>query len=117
MLYEVITSVHTTTFEDYYQNGHKIAGTHITTNGGVMDNLLTFNVKVNDGKVTKLNGDVIRYTQNTSRTWITGDETPLNIWDDEYEMSGIQTGVSSKGVNYKLEIIKPLHFVVRNNFV
>lgn len=110
--YKEEESVHTTTFENYYQNGNRIEGIHTTTNIGQVDGLHTFNVEIKDGKVTTPEGKVVYYTQNTTRTWLTGDDTPLYIWDDEYKIVGVQSGVSSKGVDYSLEITDPLHVVV-----
>ena len=110
--YSEINSTHTTTFNNYYQNDHKIEGTHVAKNLGLVNNALKFSVDITDGKVTTPDNEVILYTQNTTRTWIAGGETPLNIWDDEYKISGTQSGVSSKGIKYNMGIVKPLHFVV-----
>lgn len=105
-------SVHSTTYEDFYQNGYKIDGTHVATNVGLIEGEgLRFNVTVTNGKVTK-DGAVIEYSQNTTRTWVVGSDTPLDIWDDEYTLTGSQNGVSSKGVKYALTITEPLYFVV-----
>ncbi|MBS2098073.1 hypothetical protein [Carboxylicivirga linearis] len=110
--YRTEGSVHTTTFEDYYQNGYKVEGTHIATNNGNAEGEgLQFNVVISDGKVTK-DGAVIEYQQNSTRTWKEGADTPFNIWDDEYALDGTQKGVSSKGVEYALSITEPLYFKV-----
>lgn len=110
--YRVAHSVHATSFENYYQNNNKIEGTHIATNLGLVDGFLNYDVEVKNGKLTTPEGKVILYTQQTTRTWIAGDDTPLYIWDDEYELDGSQTGVSSKGVNYTLQITEPLYFIM-----
>ncbi|HEX9600098.1 MAG TPA: hypothetical protein VF985_01280 [Mariniflexile sp.] len=57
-------------------------------------------------------GKTINYTENSTRTWIAGSDTPFNIWDDEYMLDGTQSGVSSKGVEYSLTIEESLHFVL-----
>jgi hypothetical protein len=62
----------------------------------------SFSVVINNGKLTTPDGKVVEYTQNTTSTWIEGDDTPLNIFDDVYEISGTQAGKSSKGVNFTL---------------
>jgi hypothetical protein len=110
--YSQTNSTHTTTFNNYYQNDHKIEGTHVAKNLGLFNEALKFSVNISDGKVTTPEGDVIRYTQSTERTWVAGGTTPLNVWDDEYDLSGTMSGVSSKGVNYTMQIIEPLHFIV-----
>nr|WP_321450652.1 hypothetical protein [uncultured Carboxylicivirga sp.] len=110
--YRTEGSVHTTSFDNFYQNGYKIEGTHVATNNGnVSDEGLQFNVTITGGKISK--GDaVINFKQNSTRTWVAGSDTPLNIWDDEYTLDGTQTGVSSKGVTYAMSITESLHFVV-----
>jgi hypothetical protein len=62
----------------------------------------SFSVVINNGKLTTPDGKVVEYTQNTTRTWIKGDDSPLNIFDDVYEISGTQSGVSSKDIYYTL---------------
>jgi len=110
--YRTEGSVHTTTFDDYYQNGFKIEGTHIATNNGnAEEEGLQFNVVITGGKVSK-DGAVIEYQQNSTRTWKEGADTPFYIWDDEYALDGTQKGVSSKGVEYALSITEPLYFKV-----
>ncbi len=110
--YRMKDSKHTTTYENFYQNGYKVEGTNVATNLGMVEGEgLQFNVVIADGKVSK-NGAVINYTQNTTRTWVKGDDTPIDIWDDEYKLDGIQNGVSSKGIKYELDITEPLHFIV-----
>jgi hypothetical protein len=106
-------STHTATFQDYYHNDYKVEGTHIVENlGANEDGHLEYSVEINDGKITTKAGDVIQYQEDSKRTWISGSETPLNIWDDEYLLDGLQTGISSAGLDYSLSTIEPLHFVL-----
>ncbi|WP_127141970.1 hypothetical protein [Flagellimonas marinaquae] len=106
-------STHTATFQDYYHNDYKVEGTHIVENlGANEDGHLEYSVEINDGKITTKVGDVIQYQEDSKRTWISGSETPLNIWDDEYLLDGLQTGISSAGLDYSLSTIEPLHFVL-----
>ncbi|MHA7862834.1 hypothetical protein [Flagellimonas marinaquae] len=106
-------STHTATFQDYYHNDYKVEGTHIVENlGANEDGHLEYSVEINDGKITTKAGDVIQYQEDSKRTWISGSETPLNIWDDEYLLDGLQTGISSTGLDYSLSTIEPLHFVL-----
>lgn len=111
--YKEKNSRHTTTFDHYYQNGNKVDGTHISENLGTnTDGDHVFEVMVTNGQITKKNGQVIYYEQESTRTWIAGDTTPLYIWDDEYLLDGEQWGKSSNNINYNLEIIDPLHFTL-----
>lgn len=113
-LYQTVGSVHTSTFENYYQNDYKVEGIHIATNIST-GNTPSYNVEVKNGKLTTPENEVISYTQNSTRTWIKGSDTPLTFSDDEYELDGTQTGVSSKGVNYTIDITTPIHYVFADN--
>ena len=106
-------SEHTSTFTNYYHEGFKVEGTHFVKNlGKNEDDFLEYSVTIEDGKITPLTGNAINYTENSTRTWVAGSDTPFNIWDDEYKLAGSQTGISSKGVAYSLTIEEPLHFVL-----
>jgi len=106
-------SKHTATFDSYYHNDYKVEGTHVVENlGANADGYLEYSVEIADGKITTKTGDVIQYEEDSKRTWISGSQTPLNIWDDEYLLDGLQTGISSSGLDYSLSTIEPLHFVL-----
>lgn len=106
-------SEHTATFEDYYHNDFKVEGTHYVKNLGKNQNdNLEYSVVVENGKITNESVGSISYIENSTRTWIAGSNTPLNIWDDEYLLDGTQSGVSSKGIEYSLTVQDPLHFVL-----
>ncbi|KAB1067107.1 hypothetical protein F6U93_11840 [Tamlana haliotis] len=111
--YRVEGSVHTTTFDNYYHEDYKVEGTHVSENlGENADGFLEYGVTINEGKIATEAGAGIQYKENSTRTWISGFDTPLNIWDDEYLLDGKQSGESSKGVEYTLTIDESLHFVL-----
>lgn len=111
--YGILGSQHTTTFTNYYHEDFKVEGTHFVKNlGNNENNNLVYSVTVEDGKITTKTGTIINYVENSTRTWVAGFNTPLNIWDDEYLLDGMQSGISSKGVEYSLTIEEPLHFVL-----
>ncbi|MBP0904596.1 hypothetical protein ACFSKN_11895 [Mariniflexile gromovii] len=111
--YGVEGSQHTTTFNNYYHNDYKVEGTHVVNNLGENgDGDLQYSVTIENGKITTSTGKSINYVENSTRTWVAGSDTPLNIWDDEYMLDGTQSGVSSKGVEYTLTIEESLHFVL-----
>ena len=111
--YGIEGSEHTTTFNNFYHNDFKVEGTHFVKNlGENLDGYLQYSVTIDNGKITTSSGKTISYTENSTRTWVAGSDTPLNIWDDEYKLDGTQTGVSSKGVEYSLTIEESLHFVL-----
>lgn len=111
--YGIEGSEHTTTFNNYYHNDYKVEGTHYVKNlGENTDGDLQYSVVIENGKITTKMGKTINYTENSTRTWVAGSDTPFNIWDDEYMLDGTQSGVSSKGVEYSLTIEESLHFVL-----
>jgi hypothetical protein len=106
-------SEHTTTFNNYYHEDFKVEGTHYVKNLGLNENdNLEYSVIIENGKITTKTGGIINYTENSTRTWVEGYNTPLNIWDDEYQLIGTQSGVSSKNIEYALSIEEALHFVL-----
>jgi hypothetical protein len=111
--YRSANSEHTATFTNFYHNEFKVEGTHKVKNLGKNQNDdLEYSVIIENGKITTQAGDLINYTENSVRTWVAGSDTPLNIWDDEYKLDGLQTGISSKGIGYTLTIEEPIHFVL-----
>ncbi|MBO0323329.1 hypothetical protein J0X14_13555 [Muricauda sp. CAU 1633] len=106
-------SIHTATFTDYYHNDYKVEGTHVVENTGEnVDGFLEYTVVITNGKITKSDGSVIEYQENSTRTWIEGKDTPLNIWDDEYLLDGSQNGTSSSDLDYTLTVEESLHFIL-----
>lgn len=111
--YGKTNSEHTTTFTDYYHEGFKVEGTHHVKNlGKNQDDHLEYSVTIENGKITSETGAAIHYTENSTRTWVAGADTPFNIWDDEYMLDGTQSGTSSKGITYTLTVEEPLRFVL-----
>tara|TARA_R110000868_G_scaffold149555_5_gene372049 strand:- start:2198 stop:3007 length:810 start_codon:yes stop_codon:yes gene_type:complete len=106
-------SEHTTTFNNYYHEDFKVEGTHVVKNlGKNLDNNLQYSVTIENGKITTNTGKTINYKENSTRTWVAGFSTPLNIWDDEYMLDGTQSGISSKDIPYSLTIEESLYFVL-----
>jgi len=111
--YQAENSIHITTFENYYQDNHKLEGVHIASNKGKnAEGFLSYNIEITEGELITPEGKHISYAQQSMRTQIVGTKTPLDISDDEYLIDGSQVGVSSNGLNYTLQITKALHFVV-----
>lgn len=103
-------TVITITFDNYYQNNHKVEGTQIITNlGRNTENHLHYSVEINEGKITTPDNKVINFEENTTRTWIEGEETFFAPCDDVYNISGTQNGTSSNGINYTLSTATPLN--------
>ncbi len=106
-------SEHTATFTDFYHEDTMVEGLLKVKNlGKDQEGNVQYNVVIENGKITTSEDTIIRYTEDSVRTWVDGSDTPLNIWDDEYKLEGVQTGISSDGLEYSLTVIEPLHFVV-----
>ncbi len=94
----------TTTFTDLKINDTKIEGTKVIEK--TAEN--TYTSILTNGKVTF--SDSSTYTRESNRTTVKkeGIQTPKNIWDDVYEISGTASGVNAKGYAYTHEITSPL---------
>ncbi|MBD0832650.1 hypothetical protein [Aestuariibaculum sediminum] len=111
--YGIPESEHTATFNNYYHNDYKVEGTHYVKNlGENNEGHLEYSVLVENGMITTPSGGTINYSEESTRTWVVGSDTPFNIWDDQYVLDGMQSGTSSKGIDYTLTTEVPLHFVL-----
>jgi len=103
----------TITFDNYYQNNIKVEGTQIVTNTGRnASNNLVYTVEINDGVVTTQDNKVIHYEESTSREWVGGEPTVLEICDDNYHITGTQNGISSDSISYVLTVQTRLDVMV-----
>lgn len=103
-------TVITHTPQDYYVDDYKIEGTKIVTNQGTDSNGDPYFTVDIDGTITKPDGDQFTYMSDRVRTWKEGHDTPLNIWDDEYEITGTATGTNSQGGSYSITSITPIWY-------
>ncbi|TRX71247.1 hypothetical protein [Carboxylicivirga sp. M1479] len=111
--YKHENSVHVATFQNYYQNGYQLEGLHIETCDGQNEQgNFYFDVEVKNGVITSPLGKRIEYSQTSTREWIKGSDTPLDINDDEYLIEGSQNGTSSKGTNFFMHVEEPLHWIM-----
>ncbi|GAA4467122.1 hypothetical protein GCM10023093_22420 [Nemorincola caseinilytica] len=100
-------SVHTITFDNYYQNDNKVEGTRTVTNMGHNSaGQPYFNVMVN-GTITKTDGSVITTNFTRTRTWTAGYTTLLNWTDDVYQITGAGTMTRPSGT-VSVSITSPL---------
>jgi hypothetical protein len=102
-------SVHTITFEDYYQNDNKVEGTKTVTNrGNNSAGMPYFDINVT-GSVIREDGTVITCQSTRRRTWIAGYDTPINWTDDKYEITGEGVITRPSGsVNVSIPLSTPL---------
>ena len=93
---------------DYYVNNHKVEGTKTVTNMGLNSLFQPFYNVVVDGAIYLATGEVIDYTSNRVRTFVAGYDTPLNFWDDEYDITLTTVATMINGDNYTAQTITPL---------
>lgn len=96
-------SVVTTTFEDFVVDGLKIEGTRTVTNlAASLEDNPSFNVKIENGKITWPDGTSATRTVDRTKTWLRTN-TPIT---DEYHLEGIAEGINRNGKSYKSTIVE-----------
>ena len=104
-------SLRTITFEDFYVDGNHIEGVKTIENTGLnADGQLTWEHKITGGKVTFTDGTTTTLESDRFSVMVAGADTPV-FADDEFDMTGVSTGVDRNGVNFKAEITVPLHYI------
>ena len=94
----------TITFENFTINGAKIEGTRVITKTAQYQ----FNATCDNGKITFADGKTYTRSYTRTRTWVDGTATPLNVWDDVFEITGTATGINRNGNAYTHTIVNPL---------
>ena len=97
-------SVCTVTTDNYFVDGFKIEGSKTITNQGLVNGNLTYHVVVTNGVITHPTGEHHTWTTDRVTTWINGQTTLLNPWDDKFSTKGSASGVTSTGSNYTIVI-------------
>ncbi len=106
-------SVHTITFDNFYQNDNKVTGTKTVTNmGHNSSGQPYFNIHVS-GSVTLNGGGTVSATWDRVRTWTAGYNTPTYMDDDVYQITGSGTLTRANGKVINISITAPL--VIANN--
>lgn len=97
---------------DYYVNNNKIEGTKTVTNMGPNSSGKPYyNISIN-GTVTMSSGEVVHYTSSRVRTFTDGYTTPMNFWDDQYDITGSANSTVDNGDSYVATITSALHIKV-----
>ena len=101
-------SVHTITFNNFYQNDNKVTGSKTVTNMGTNSSGQPyFDVQIN-GAVTLSGGGTISATWARVRTWTQGYDTPNDITDDVYQVTGSGNMTRANGQLVNINISAPL---------
>jgi hypothetical protein len=97
-----------TTFQNYFVNGFQIEGTHTLTNTSV-PGVKSWRREVDNGKITAPNGNIRMFECVRDIVHAHGANTPHNILDDEFHISGTATITNPAGITRSSEILLPLH--------
>lgn len=97
----------TTTFEEYFVNDKQIEGIRTVTNiSESLESFPTFNIVLEDGKVTWPDGTFATREVNRTRMWIRNDNP---LMDEHHILTGsVASGTNKEGVNYTTEVLTDL---------
>ncbi|MBR9998477.1 MAG: hypothetical protein KFF73_05865 [Cyclobacteriaceae bacterium] len=100
-------SVWVTTFEDFYVNDIKVEGVRTCTNvSASLDDHPSFNIMLENGKLTWPDGTFAEREANHTRTWIRMGN-PLR---DEVTVIGSASGKNRREVNYTMTIVSMMKY-------
>ncbi len=122
--YQDSATVITITLTNYYHNDYHVEGTQTITNmGHVSNGHLVYNVIVNNAIITHpTNGTHSTWNTNQNREFFAGYDTPYNIINDVYLITGTANGVSADGgaynllINTALQVNVNCHWIVSGSF-
>lgn len=89
-----------TTFEDFYVNGHQIEGTRTIVYSSDEENIISASISLTDGKILLADGSTI--SRNGSFTKL------INRGTGEISLNGKASGINRNGISYISEITSPL---------
>lgn len=108
----------TVTFDNYYVDDYKVEGTKTVANGGLDANgNYHFTISVVGAKITDTDGNVISWDANRTRILVEGYDTPLNLSDDVYEITGSSSGINREGLSFTRTITTALRYEVSCRYV
>ena len=101
-------TVITTTFDNYYVNNNLVQGEIVVTNKGRnISGNMWFTIAVNNASINTSNG-TINWESDRIREWVNGSST-YEIYDDNYEITGLASGTGVNNNNFIIEITDPLN--------
>ena len=90
--------------DQYFVNNYGVSGVKTIS----IIEKFTHSIKVENGKITKPDGGVVTWTSDRVRKMVAGDNTPLFLLDDAYEIVGTSSGTNSSGKTYSFATQTPL---------
>ena len=98
----------TTTFDNYNVDSFHIEGTHEVENTST-SSAISWTVKITGGKITNtLNGKWRQWDGSRTHLQVQGNDTPYNLLDDVFQITGSGSGSNSDGVSWTSTITDPL---------
>lgn len=112
--YRETGTVITISFDNYYVNDNKISGTKkITNQGNNQSGNQVYKVEVNGQIIKANNRGTVTWMSTRYREWKAGANTPLNILDDVYGITGDANGTNADGSSYtitsKQELVRKMN--------
>lgn len=99
----------TASFIDFYIDETKIEGSRTWKNVGYDDQgNITLARTVQNGKLIFPNGETAEWESDALLTQTSGGGTPLNFFDNVFEITGTANGVNRNGTAYTVDIDNPL---------
>jgi hypothetical protein len=97
----VVNSVATFTFQDFYCGGNKLTGIHTITYTGLDtgNNWPRYDIHT-EAVITFPDTKTITYNSDNIRLFAAGSDTPLNWSDDVWRIEGTASGKTRSGVNW-----------------
>ncbi len=99
-----ITKTRTIEFINFSVNDNQVKGSKTVEYGKNTAGQPTWTITARDTIIRKEDGAMVIWNSDRVRTRTNDNGTPLNLWDDEYSVSGTANGVNAKGKAYTMTI-------------
>lgn len=111
----------TSTLENYHEIinfiDYTITGTQVVQNlGRNSSGHPIFSVNVTNATISSTYG-VIHWQSQRQNEWVAGYNTWMNIFDDEYLVTGTSSGTDINGDNFSINIITALRYAILCGFI
>ncbi len=109
----VVGTIHTITYMDYFVDDNALKGTKTIINNGVNSkNNISYTINVKDTLLQPGAGNPTTWQSNRVREWIAGNGDA--VWsNDEFKVTGTASGVKPTGYTWAANITQPLY--IKNN--
>ena len=98
------TKTRTISFVNFFVNDNQVKGSKTVEYGKNTAGQPTWTITARDTIIRKEDGAMVIWNSDRVRTRTSDNGTPLNLWDDEYSVSGTANGVNAKGKAYTMTI-------------